>query len=264
MNDRFPLDGFVSIVTGARGVIGRGIACELAVAGSDVVLQVERDRAAAVDVQNAAEAQPLIEEVEALGRKALAVNCDVRDPAQVSAMVDRTIDAFGRLDLLVNNAGIVRVRPVESMSEDEWDEVIDVNLKGMFLCCRAAIPHLKATSGAIVNNGSIASFGGAGGLVHYCASKHGVIGLTKALALELAPFDVTVNAICPGIVDTPMWSKVLTPDPEQYRAVIDRVIPLGRDQTPRDMGRAVVFLATSRNITGQSITVDGGITSRAT
>ena len=264
MKEGNALEGLVSIITGARGVIGRGIARELAASGSDVVLQVERDQNDSVDVTDAARAQPLVEEIEALGCKALAVNCDVRNPAQVSAMVERTIEVFGRLDVLVNNAGIVRVCPVENMPEDEWDEVIDVNLKGMFLCCRAAIPYLKASAGAIVNNGSIASFGGAAGLAHYCASKHAVIGLTKALALELASFDVTVNAICPGIVDTPMWSKTLAPDPDQYRAVIDRVIPLGRDQTPEDMGRAAVFLATSGNITGQSITVDGGITSRAT
>jgi len=187
MKDRTSLEGAVSIITGARGGIGRGIARELAVAGSDVVLQVERDRERPVDVKDAARAQPLLEEIAALGRSALAVNCDVSDPAQVSAMVERAVEAFGRLDVLVNNAGIVRRCPVESMSDDEWDEVIDVNLKGMFLCCRAAIPHLKASSGAIVNNGSIASFGGAGGLAHYCASKHGVIGLTRALALELAP-----------------------------------------------------------------------------
>ena len=242
MKGRNPLEEAVSIVTGARGVIGRGIARELAAAGSDVVMQVERDQRDSVDVTGAARAQPLVEEIEALGRKALAVNCDVRNPAQVSAMVERTVEVFGRLDVLINNAGIVRVCPVETMPEDEWDEVLDVNLKGMFLCCRAAIPHLKASAGAIVNNGSIASFGGARGLAHYCASKHAVIGLTRALALELAPFDVTVNAICPGIVDTPMWSQVLTPDPDQYRSVIDRVIPLGRDQTAEDMGRAAVLI----------------------
>lgn len=179
---------------------------------------------------------------------------------QVNAMVTQAVETFGRLDVLVNNAGIVTVFRLEEMPEDEWDRVIDVNLKGMFLCARAAVPHLKASSGTIINNGSIASFGGSSGLAHYCASKHAVIGLTKALALELAPFDVSVNAICPGIVDTPMWSEVLTPDPERYKAVINRVTPLGRDQTPEDMGRAAVFLATNGNITGQSITVDGGIT----
>ncbi len=264
MNNRTSLEGCVSIVTGARGGIGRGISRELAAAGSDVVLQIERDQRDSVEVNDAARARPLVEEIEALGRKALPINCDVSNPAHVEAMVDRTIEAFGRLDVLVNNAGIVNTFRLEDMPEDEWDRVIDVNLKGMFLCCRAAIPHLKASAGAIINNGSIASFGGASGLTHYCASKHAVIGLTKALALELAQYDVTVNAVCPGIVDTPMWSEVLTPDPEQYKAVISRVIPLGRDQTPEDMGRAAVFLATNANITGQSITVDGGITSRAT
>ena len=260
MNNGLPLDGCVSSVTGARGVIGRGISRDLAAAGSDLVLQVERDQRDSIEIDDVARAQTLVEEIEALGRKALPVNCDVRNAAQVSAMVERTVDAFGRLDVLVNNAGIVTVFRLEEMPEDEWDRVIDVNLKGMFLCSRAAIPHLKASAGTIINNGSIASFGGASGLAHYCASKHAVIGLTKALALELAPFEVTVNAICPGIVDTPMWSEVLAPDPAQYKDVIKRMIPLGRDQTPEDMGRLAVFLATNRNVTGEAIKVDGGIT----
>jgi meso-butanediol dehydrogenase / (S,S)-butanediol dehydrogenase / diacetyl reductase len=261
MNDRLPLEGSISIITGARGVIGRGISRELAAAGSDVVLQIERDQRDSIEVNDAARAQPLVEEIEALGRKAVPVNCDVRDPGHVSAMADRTIETFGRLDVLVNNAGVVSVYRIEDMLEEEWDTVMDVNLKSIFLCTRAAIPHLKASRGTIINNASIASFGGASGMGHYCASKHAVIGLTKALALELAQNDVTVNAICPGIVDTPMWSEVLAPDPEQYQAVINRMIPLGRDQKPEDMGRLAVFLATNRNITGEAIKVDGGITS---
>ncbi len=258
------LDESVSIVTGARGVIGRGIATELAAAGSDVVLQTEHDENQSIDVTDSTRTQALVDEIAEMGRDAVHVNCDVTNSTQVAAMVEKTVETFGRLDVLVNNAGIVMVSPVEEMAVAEWDHVMDVNVKGMFLCSRAAIPHLRESGGTIINNGSIASFGGAAGLAHYCASKHAVIGLTKALALELAADDVTVNAICPGIVDTPMWSEVLAPDPEQYDATIEQKIPLRRDQTPADMGRLAVFFATNRNVTGEAVKVDGGITSSAT
>ena len=258
------LDGAVSIVTGARGVIGSGIAKELAAGGSDVVLQTEHDENRSTEITDPARTQALIDEIEEMGRDAIPLNCDVTNSKQVVTMVEETIETFGRLDVLVNNAGIVVVSRVEDMAEAEWDLVMDVNVKGMFLCSRAGIPHLRDSAGTIINNGSIASFGGAAGLAHYCASKHAVIGLTKALALELASDDVTVNAICPEIVDTPMWSEVLAPDPEQYEATIRQKIPLRRDQTPEDMGRLAVFFATNRNVTGEAVKIDGGITSSAT
>ncbi len=195
-----------------------------------------------------------------MGRRVLPVICDVRNAEQVDAMVEETVSSFGRLDVLVNNAGDVSICTVEEMSVEEWDRIVETNLKGMFLCCRAAISHLRKSAGRIINSGSIASFGGSAGIAHYCASKHAVIGLTRTLARELAPDEVTVNPLCPGIVNTPMWSEVLTPNPDDYEAVIKRTTPLGRDQTPEDMGRAAVFLATNRNITGQAITVDGGYT----
>ena len=264
MGHDLPLEGVVSIVTGARGVIGGGIARELAAAGSDIVLQTAHDESAPTKITSVTKGAELVDEIEEMGRAVVPVNCDVSSSRHVEAMVEETIEVFGRLDVLVNNAGIVEPARVENMSEDVWDRVMDVNVKGAFLCSRAAIPHLRDAAGTIINNGSIASFGGAAGMANYCASKHAIIGLTKALAVELAPADVTVNAICPGIVDTPMWSEVLAPDPGQYEATIASKIPLGRDQTPEDMGRLVVFLATNRNITGESVTVDGGITSSAT
>lgn len=264
MSTNTELEGAVSIVTGARGVIGRGIATELAAAGSDVVIQTEHDRDKPTTISEETRAKDLIDEIEAIGRTAVPVNCDVSSPEHIGAMVEATIETFGQLDVLVNNAGIIEPTRVEEMTEETWDRVMDVNLKGVFLCSRAAIPHLRESSGTIVTTGSIASFGGAAGMANYCASKHAIIGLTKALALELAPVDVTVNAVCPGIVDTPMWSEVLAPTPEQYQATIANKIPLGRDQTPEDIGRLTVFLATNRNITGEAITVDGGITSSAT
>lgn len=146
------------------------------------------------------------------------------------------------------------------MEEDEWDAVMDVNVKGQFLVARAAIPHLRKSSGTVINTASIADSICAAGLGHNCASKHAVVGLTKSLALELADDDVTVNAICPDIVETPMWQEILTPSlDESYEETIDRVIPLGRDQTPEDMGKLAVFYATNRNVTGQAVAVDGGI-----
>jgi meso-butanediol dehydrogenase/(S,S)-butanediol dehydrogenase/diacetyl reductase len=260
------LDDKVSIVTGAGGQIGEGLAVELARAGSDIViadvnvLDTEYNQQSSKEVGGAERAEKVAARVEELGRRAKIVECDVTHADQVSAMVEETVSEFGGVDVLCNNAGIITVDPVEEMKEDEWDSVMDVNVKGVFLPSRAAIPHLKRSKGAIINTASIAGSIGAAGLAHYCASKHAVLGFTKSLSLELAGDDVTVNAICPGIVDTPMWNKVLTPTLEEdYGDTIERVIPLGRDQTPEDMGKLAVFYATNRNITGQALAVDGGI-----
>ncbi len=265
MVEQTTLDGAVSIVTGAGGDIGSGIAMELASAGSDIViadvdvLETEYNQQSSQAVSGATQAQAVVDRIEDHGQRAHVVECDVTKPDQVDAMVEETISEFGSLDLLVNNAGVITVTPIEEMPAAEWDSIMDVNAKGAFLVSRAAIPHLRAANGSIINTASIAGTIGAAGLGHYCASKHAVLGLTKSLSLELAP-DVTVNAICPGIVQTPMWEDVLTPElDEPYEETIERVIPMERDQTPEDMGRTVVFLAENRNITGQAITVDGGI-----
>ncbi|MFC6837622.1 SDR family NAD(P)-dependent oxidoreductase [Halomarina ordinaria] len=265
MVERTSLEGAVSVVTGGGGDIGGGIAAELAAAGSDVViadvdvLDTEYNQRSSEEIGGASRAQGAVERVEDHGRRAHVVECDVTKADQVEAMVDDVVAEFGRIDVLANNAGIITVAPVEEMAEAEWDAVMDVNVKGMFLVARAAIPHLRDAEGTIVNTASIAGSIGAAGLAHYCASKHAVLGLTKSLSLELAP-EVTVNAVCPGIVETPMWEDVLTPElGESYADTIDRVIPMGRDQTPEDMGRLAVFFAENRNVTGQSVVVDGGI-----
>lgn len=261
-----PLAGNVSIVTGAGGQIGAGIASELAAAGSNIViadvdvLESEYNQQSSREVGGVARAQEVVSRVEAHGQDAHIVECDVTKADQVQAMVEEAVDEFDRLDILVNNAGVITVSQIEEMDEEEWDSVIDVNLKGAFLVSREAIPHLRESAGSIINTASIAGTIGADALGHYCASKHGVIGLTKSLALELAPDDVTVNALCPGIVDTPMWEDILTPSLEEsYEETIERVIPLGRDQTPEDMGQLAVYYATSQNVTGQAVAVDGGI-----
>ena len=260
------LNGKVSIVTGAGGQIGEGIASELAAAGSDIiiadvnVLDTEHNQQSSQEVGGVERAEEVANRIEDHGQRAHIVECDVTKNDQVQAMIEETVSEFGGFDVLANNAGVITVAPVEEMDEDEWDSVMDVNVKGQFLVARAAIPHLKESSGTIINTASIAGSIGAAGLGHYCASKHAVVGLTKTLALELADDDVTVNAICPGIVETPMWEQILTPSmDESYEETIDRAIPLGRDQTPEDMGKLAVFYATNRNVTGQALAVDGGI-----
>ncbi|MDG5759976.1 SDR family NAD(P)-dependent oxidoreductase [Natronococcus sp. A-GB1] len=265
MVEESTLEGAVSIVTGGGGDIGTGIAAELAAAGSDVViadvdvLETEYNQQASTDVGGIERTREVVDRVENEGQRAHVVECDVTDAEQVEAMVEEVVDEFGRIDVVANNAGVITVAPVEEMAEAEWESIVDVNAKGVFLVARAAIPHLRDSHGTIVNTASIAGEIGAGGLAHYCASKHAVLGFTKSLALELAP-EVTVNAVCPGIVETPMWEDVLTPSlGESYGETIERAIPMGRDQDLEDMGRAVVFLAQNRNITGESVVVDGGI-----
>jgi len=211
-------------------------------------------------------AKKVVDEIKALGRRAIAVECDVTKSDQVNAMVNKTLDEFGKIDILVNNAGVITVKPVVELEEEEWDFIMDVNVKGVFLCCKAVIPHMiKRRSGKIINVASIAGKKGYATLAHYCASKFAVIGFTQALALELAPYNITVNAICPGIVYTQMW-KVLSEAwkkpgktaEESYPLIVKEMIPLGRDQTPEDMGKLAVFFATMDNVTGQAVNVCGG------
>lgn len=264
MVDERALDGTVAIVTGAAGDIGGGITRELAAAGCDIVIaDIGVSESAAADdskPNNREHATELATELESTGSETVIVECDVTDTDQVEAMIEATVDEFGRLDILTSNAGIITSSPVEEMDEHEWDAVMDVSAKGMFLCARAAIPYLK-NGGSIINTASIAGEISAAGIAHYAASKHAVMALTKTLALELAEDDVTVNAICPGIVDTPMWRDVLTPASEEsYDETIQRSIPLHRDQKPEDMGRLAVFFAENWNITGEAVKVDGGIT----
>ena len=254
------LNGTVAIVTGAARGIGRGIALELARAGANIVVadlptvQEQMDETCAL--------------LEKEGVEPLSVHCDVRDWAQVEAMRDAALERFQRIDVLVNNAGVIGVAFVVSMSEEEWDRIIDVNLKGTFLCSKAVIPHMmERRSGRIVNLSSQGGKRGNAGVAHYCTSKFGVIGFTQSLALELAGANVTVNAVCPGEVDSAMWQEHLLPalggaqgkTPEEaWAAFIKERVPLGRPQTAEDIGQAVVFLCRADNITGESINVTGG------
>ncbi len=255
------LQDTVAIVTGAARGIGRGIAVCLAKAGCHVVIADLGDPVRA-DMDETAR---LVRET---GRQALTVDVDVRDFTQVTAMVNRALDQLGRLDVLVNNAGVVSVAAVAALEEAEWNRVLSVNLTGTFLCCKAVLPHMTARqSGRIVNISSIAGKRGGPGLAHYSASKFGIIGLTQSLALEVARSNVTVNAVCPGEVETAMWSDALSPalaaaaglTPQKaFQNFVETRVPLGRGQTPEDIGDAVVFLCRADNITGVSLIVAGG------
>jgi NAD(P)-dependent dehydrogenase (short-subunit alcohol dehydrogenase family) len=250
----------VAIVTGGARGIGRGIAYELAKEGARIVVA---DLPAV-----AADRDETIAEIKRLGSDAIAIDVDVRDYAQCQAMVQAAIDKWGQVDVLVNNAGVIRIGPVAAFSEEDWDLIMDVNLKGTFLCSKAVSPHMmQRRTGRIINLSSIAGKRGGPIVSAYTTSKFGVIGFTQSHANEMASFNVTVNCICPGEVDTAMWRDVLAPAigaasgvsaPEAFDAFIKQRVPLGRPQTAADMGQAVVFLCKADNITGIALNVNGG------
>ena len=243
------LQGRVAIVTGAGQGIGRAIALALAREGAKVVVSDITDLIFEV-----------AKEVEALGSEALPVKCDVSNPNDVNNMVKATIEKFSRIDILVNNAGIYPFKPFVEMTEQDWDKVLDINLKGTFNCTRAVVPKMiEQRYGKIINISSIAgSVVGFPQLAHYSASKAGIVGFTRALALEIAPYGVNVNAIAPGPIETP-GTKVLG---KETLESFQKMIPLGRMGKPEDIASLVVFLASddSSFITGQCIVCDGGYT----
>lgn len=247
------LEGKAAIVTGAgrggRG-IGRGIALALAEAGADVVITART---------NIADAEAVAEAVRALGRKGIAVACDVADGAAVDALFERTKTELGKVDILVNNAGITRDGLLLRMAEDAWDAVMGTNLKGTFLCTKAAAKLMvKQRVGRIINITSVMGQVGNPGQANYSASKAGIIGFTRTVARELGSRNITVNAVAPGFIDTQMTEGI---EGEARDGVLGR-IPLGRLGTPEDVGAVVAFLASdaAAYITGQTITVDGGMT----
>ncbi|MDD4271672.1 MAG: SDR family NAD(P)-dependent oxidoreductase [Patescibacteria group bacterium] len=238
-----------AIVTGAGKGIGRGIATALAQTGYNVIVSDISQK----DCENTAE------ELKKTGANAKAVKCDVSDKDQVAELFSQTAKEFGQVDVLVNNAGIYPFKPFEQMEETDWDKVMDVNLKSVFLCSKEAVKVMTA-GGRIINISSVAAFIGFEGLVHYCASKGGVNGMIRALALELAPKKITVNAVAPGAIETPGASQ---PD-EKIKQQTISMIPAARMGQPEDIANAVVFLASDKSdyITGQTIIVDGGWTLR--
>jgi len=238
----------IAIITGSGGGIGRTIALELAQHGASIVVNDILEEAA-----NAVAA-----EVEELGREALVSVASVTDPEQVEAMVSEALDKWGRIDILVNNAGITRDGLLVRMKDEQWDAVLDVNLKGAFICTRAvAKPMMKARYGRIINIASVAGVMGNPGQANYAASKGGLIALTKTTAKELAGRGVNCNAVAPGFIETPMTEQLS----EAVREGWLSLIPLGRAGTAEDVAGVVAFLAhpEASYITGQVISIDGGM-----
>ena len=239
----------VAIVTGAANGIGRASAMGFAQHGAKVVL-VDRDAAGARAVAGAIEQQ---------GGKAIAVGGDVTKSADVAAYVKAAMDTYGRIDCFHNNAGIEgKLRPIAEYDEADWDQVIAVNVKGVFLGLRHVLPHMIAQrSGAIVNTGSIAGIMGTPNMAVYVASKHAVLGIARAAAIELAPGGVRVNCLIPGFIDTPMMAEV----PNTARAHLAARIPQGRLGASEEMAQTAAFLLSdaASHITGQALSVDGGV-----
>ena len=242
------LKGKVAVVTGASRGIGKAVALKLASLGADIAINYAGNEQAALETKS---------EVEALGVKVICEKVDVSDFDQVKEFMDSVTNEFGSIDILVNNAGITKDTLLMKMKEDDWDRVIDVNLKGVFNCTKSVTRQMmKQRSGRIINMTSIVGITGNAGQGNYCAAKAGVIGLTKATARELASRNINVNAIAPGFIATDM-TDVLKDDIKD--AMLSK-IPLGKFGQAEDVANAVAFLASdmSAYITGQVINVDGG------
>lgn len=243
------LQGQVAIVTGASRGIGREIALELAREGASVVVNY---------AGNEEKAKAVVEEIKELGCTAMAIRCNVANSDEVASMVKMTVEEFGKVDILVNNAGVTRDNLLMRMKEEEWDTVIDTNLKGVFLCTKNVTrPMMKQRKGRIINVASVVGIIGNPGQANYVAAKAGVIGLTKTTAKELAPRGITVNAVAPGFISTDMTDQL----PEDVKNNMLAQIPLARFGDPQDIAKVVSFLASSDSsyMTGQTLTIDGGM-----
>src|SRR5881396_2751292 len=245
--------GRVAIVTGGGTGIGRATALRLAKSGAKAVV-VNYSR-------SAAEAETTVKDVIALGAEAITHRSDVADESQVKALVASTVDRYGKLDVLVNNAGtthFIAHADLDALTDDVWNEILGVNLKGTFFCCRAAAPELKKAGGAIVNVASIAAHRASGSSIVYAVSKAGIVQLTRALALALAP-EVRVNSVSPGLVSSGWFSRNFG---EEAAAAQEesfaKTTPLGKVATPDDVARAIVALLENDLVTGQDLVIDGG------
>ena len=263
--------GTVALITGGGTGIGKGIALRFAREGMKVALaglehapsagnQYERTHIGGYSAAEAVAAE--------IGRDAIAIEADVADGAAVDAMFARTVERFGRVDVVVNAAGVIITRPIADISEAEWDYTMDVNARGTFLVNKAAVMRMRAQGGGgrIVNIASIAGRNGYKNITHYCASKFAVVGFTNALAKEVAREDITVNCICPGVVETQMWTHLsevqLEPGEtldQAFSRIVEGFIPQGVPQTADDMAALALYLVEAPHVTGQAINVDGGV-----
>lgn len=238
-----PLLGRSAFLTGGARRVGRGIALALAQAGADVAITYRSSQA---------EAAETVREIEALGRQALAVTCDVRSEVSVKTAAAATVNRFSRLDIVVNNAAVFESAPLDALSLDQWDAVFETNARGPFLVAREALPHLRAASGRIINIGSLGGMRAWAGHAHYCASKAALHSLTLSMAKAFAP-EVSVNCVAPG------WIELEESDAGQA-AHFARMTPMQRNGCVEDVAQAVLFFATGpRFITGQILAVDGGL-----
>lgn len=249
MNNLGKLDGKTAVVTGASRGIGRAIALELAREGANVVVNYSGSEGKALEV---------VEEIKTIGTNAISVQGNVGDADAVQNLMSAAIEQFGSIDILVNNAGITRDNLLMRMKEEEWDDVINTNLKGVFLCTKAVTRQMmKQRAGRIINISSIVGTIGNAGQANYVAAKAGVIGLTKTTARELASRNILVNAIAPGFITTEMTDAL----PEDVKGAMLAQIPLGTLGQPEHIAKAVVFLSSddSSYMTGQTLHIDGGM-----
>jgi len=249
------LKGKVAVVTGAKQGMGRAHSILLAKAGAKVVL---------ADL-TAEGCQSVVEEIKKMRGEAIAVKCDMAQKTDIDNLIATTVKTFGKIDILVNNAGIFPFKPFLEMQENDFEKVIDVNLKGYFLAAQAAAkemqknqPDAKGQRGSIINIASVAAIIGFAGLAHYCASKGGVVAMSKAIALELAPLGIRINNIDPGAIDTPGASN--TSMTQEQQAAMLAPIPLKREGAAEEIANAVLFLASDESsyMTGSTMVVDGG------
>ena len=262
--------GKVALVTGGGTGIGKGIAMRFAEAGMKLSLaglELARSDANQYGGRHLGGYTAAQEVALAIGNDAFAIDADISDSAAVEEMMVRTVERFGRVDIVVHAAGVITACPIADMTEEVWDNIMDVNAKGTFLVNKAAVIQMRAQGGdgRIINISSIAGKFGTATLTHYCASKFAVIGFTNALAKEVAREGITVNCICPGIVGTQMWTLLNdafaepgeTPE-ETYARAIDHYLPQGEAQSEEDMAEMALYLVGAPHVTGQAFNVDGG------
>lgn len=252
------LENKTALITGAGQGIGKAVALQFAREGASIVVN---------DV-NLEKARETSNEVISLGRESIAIKADVSIQNEVNQMVEAAVDRFKKVDILVNNAGISKILPFNETTEEIWDKTLGINLKGTFLCCKAVIPYMvRQKSGRIINMSSQSGKRGNTWYAAYCASKFGIIGLTQSIALEYAPHGININALCPGVVFTPMWDEQLAQygkkhglPPEKVKEHLISKIPLGRLPELEEIVSVAVFLACDESsyMTGQAINVTGG------